>query len=110
MNENPEEVTEEVVNEAPEAAESPVEDSEAIDKDVQEIMQIINERIESRAAAAETDVKEKPVECAACEKIAATPTSGSMTFECPADQALNMLTMVLQGKEVALHVEWTVVE
>lgn len=109
VNENPEDVVEDAVNEAPEAAESPVEDSETIDKDVQEIMQIINTRIENRTAV---NPQPQPVEqkVESCEKIAAVPNSGSMTFECPADQALNMLAMVLRDKKVALHVEWTVAE
>lgn len=98
VNEPDEVEVKESVNEAPEATESPVEDSE-VSAAVQDITQIINKRIESFEGNSAT-----------CEKISATPIAGSMTFECPADQALNMLALVLGDKKVALHVEWTVVE
>lgn len=48
--------------------------------------------------------------CCSCEKVAAVPKSGQLTFTCPADQALNAIAMVLGDKKVELFVEWRVVE
>lgn len=48
----------------------------------------------------------KPVE----RPIMAIPTFGELNFDCPADQALNTLAMLLGNKHVQLHVCWDVVE
>lgn len=126
VNETQEEDITDEVNEAPEAAESPVEDSEGkVDW---------NQKIAEIFAAAEAEgvelghpdpvghpgekgVKGEPscncgsnVKNESCEKIAAAPVSGSLAFEDNADRILNMLAMIIGTKKVALHVEWTVVE
>ena len=48
-------------------------------------------------------------QCGSSEKIRAVPTDGRMLFECPADQALNMLGLVLGNTKVRLVVSWDVV-
>lgn len=40
----------------------------------------------------------------------ATPCNGSMQFQCPADQALNMLEQVLGKTNCAISVMWRVIE
>lgn len=42
--------------------------------------------------------------------VAATPCNGSMQFQCPADQALNMLSLVLGKTNCAISVMWRVIE
>ena len=42
--------------------------------------------------------------------VTAIPTTGSMTFKCPANQALNMLAQVLGEANMAISVMWRVVE
>ena len=42
--------------------------------------------------------------------VAATPCNGSMQFNCPADQALNMLAQVLGQTKCAISVMWRVIE
>lgn len=44
------------------------------------------------------------------EKILAVPYDGQLTFTCPADQALNMIGMILGNKNVTLSVTWRVIE
>jgi len=42
--------------------------------------------------------------------LAAVPSSGSMTFRCPANMALNTLKELLANEMVDLHVSWGVIE
>lgn len=44
------------------------------------------------------------------EPTRAIPSIGSMTFQSPADQILNMLSMVLGNSNVKLSVQWEIVE
>ena len=44
-----------------------------------------------------------------CEKIQAMPYSGQLNFNCPADQALNTLALVLGNSKVELAVHWRIV-
>lgn len=57
-----------------------------------------------------SSMSDKKTEGCSCEKICAVPGSGQLTFTCPADQALNMIGMVLGNKNVKLHVAWNVIE
>ena len=43
-------------------------------------------------------------------KICAVPNSGSMTFECPADLALNTIAQLLGNSHVKLSIQWEVIE
>lgn len=42
-------------------------------------------------------------------KVLAIPTVGELNFDCPADQALNTLAMLLGNKHIRLSVRWDVV-
>lgn len=41
---------------------------------------------------------------------AATPCHGNMIFECPADQALNMMAQVLGNVNVCINISWNVID
>lgn len=53
-----------------------------------------------------------PIESECCKPIPVTavPSTGSMTFTCPANQALNTLAQVLGEANVSISVMWRVVE
>lgn len=65
--------------------------------------------VESENATDSSILSDNNTQCVSNEKICATPVDGHMVFECPADQAFNMLGLVLGNTKVRLHVKWEIV-
>lgn len=108
---------ERVVEDNQSTEEAPVEAT------VEEILEMITEAPESLEKAVEPAKPEtnpvaeivpeshpEPVKPVRATPALAIPTYGELNFDCPADQALNTLTMLLGNKRVQLHVRWDVVE
>lgn len=85
------------------------------EKAVEEILEIVSEpavEVEADVEIAKTDIK-TPAEIvpeSRPEPVRAIPTFGELDFNCPADQALNTLAMLLGNNHVRMSVHWDIVK
>lgn len=63
-----------------------------------------------KTEAAPIDIPEKVKEVDKSVLVSAVPETGSLTFDCNAEDALRTINAILGNTKVCLHVEWTVAE
>lgn len=71
---------------------------------------VIEDPVEPESTNDSSSLSDNNVTDSSCEKVRAVPHDGLLQFNCPVDEALNMLAVVLGGKKVKLHVQWKVIE